>query len=92
MFFNKFNQYINFDTWITCMFLEKEKYTLKCKILRNDKESEISIPRKPLSNIIQFPYYADIDKMSLEKLLILNEERTRKIRDDIQKNPKILFV
>lgn len=92
MFFDKFNQYINFDTWITCMFLEKEKDTLKFKILRNDKQFEIIIPRKPLSNIIQFPYYADIDKMSLEKLLILDEERTRKIRDDIQKNPKILFV
>jgi hypothetical protein len=32
MYFDKFNKYIYIDTWITCMYMEKENHELKFKI------------------------------------------------------------
>jgi len=91
MLFEKFNKNIYIDSWITCMYMEKENDELKFKILRNRREMEISVPRIPLYNIMQIPYYSDNEEqISFEKINTL--ERYAYIGVDLQKNSKKLFV
>lgn len=91
MLFDKFNKNIYIDSWITCMYMEKENDELKFKILRNGEQMEINVPRIPISNIMQIPYYTDIkDNISFEKINIL--ERCSVIGNNLQMNPNKLFV
>jgi hypothetical protein len=91
MYFDKFNKHIYIDTWITCMFMEKENHELKFKILRDKKEMLINIPRIPITDIMQISFYTNNDELpSFEKINTL--ERYAKIGIDLQMNPKKLFV
>lgn len=94
LYSDKYNKYVYIDTWITCMYLEKDKDNLQCKIIRNNTEMSVNIPRKPLSIIMQIPYYSnDEDGISFEKISTQSTvERYIKIGQDLKMNPKKLFV
>lgn len=94
MYFERFNKDIYIDAWITCMFMEKDNEILRCKIIRDEKIINIKIPRKPLSILMQIPYYSDdVDQVSFENLsLNSTNERLNKIGNELKKNPRKLFV
>jgi hypothetical protein len=94
LYYEKFDKDIYIDSWITCTFMEKDKEEIKIKVLRNNIELCISVPRKPLYNEMQIPYYSNNeDQLSFEKLSIYSkEERYSKIGYDLQRNPHKLFV
>jgi hypothetical protein len=85
---------LSFDTWITLMFMEKDNDELECRILRNNKQITIKIPRKPLSNVMQIPYYSDNkDKMSFELIHKNNHiEKYDYFSYELMKSPKNLFI
>jgi len=91
MYFDKFNKNIYIDSWITLMYMEKENHELKFKILRNEKEIYINIPRIPIKNIMQIPFYSNNEEYaSFEKINTL--DRYSNVGIDLQMNPKRLFV
>jgi uncharacterized protein YkvS len=91
MYFDKFNKHIYIDTWITCMYMEKENHELKFKILRNQKEQYINVPRIPIKDIMRIPFYSTTEEQeSFEKINTL--DRYSNIGRDLQMNPKKLFV
>ena len=92
MFYEKLGREIYLDTWITLMYMEKENINLKFKILRNGKTEKIIVPRKPLYNVMQIPYYSnDNSKISFE-LMHMNDERYKNIALELLYNPKKLFI
>lgn len=91
MLFDKFNKHIYIDSWITSMYMEKENDILTFKILRDNKEMNIKVPRIPIKDIMQIAYYSNVEEHpSFEKINIL--ERYSILGHDLQINPQRLFV
>jgi hypothetical protein len=92
LYYEKLDKDIYLDSWITCTFMEKDKEQINIKVIRNNIELNINVPRKPLYNEMQIPYYSnDDEQISFEKLKI-NTERYINIGVDLQKNPHKLFI
>jgi len=52
----------------------------------------VKIPRKPLYEIMQIPYYSKDDtKVSFEALQIYKDDCNIKFKHELLKNPKLLF-
>jgi len=94
MYYEKFNKFLYIDTWITCMYMEKENDNLNVHIIREGVEMTIKVPRKPLDHIIQIPYYSENDTKISFELLTINKsiERFRQIGEDLQVHPEKIFV
>ena len=66
------NLYIN--TWLTYMYMEKDNVELSFRIIRNNKEMIVKVPRKPLYTIMQIPYYSDDEsKISFEQIYLTKD-------------------
>ena len=92
MYYEKLSRDLYIDTWITMMYIEKDNIDLTIKIKRNDEIKNVKIPRKPLYNIMQIPYYSnDICKVSFE-LMHTDDDRFIKIGKDLLVNSKKLFI
>jgi len=85
------NKDLHFETWITMMYMKNE--TLVCKVNRNNQIVNISIPRIPLSNIIQYKYYSENPtEITLEKMYTNPTDiNVKRVYDTICNNPKKLF-
>jgi hypothetical protein len=94
MYYSKLSKSLYIDTWITMMYMDINNNNLECKILRDNKIMNINIPRKPLMNLMQIPYYADEpDAISFEKMHVLNYiERYDSIARKLRDSPKLLFI
>jgi len=92
MYFEKFNKDIYIDSWITSMYMEKDTHELRFKILRDNKELYINVPRKPFYYQMQIPYYSNEDEQVSFEKIHMNKDRFAKIGYDLQKNPKQIFV
>jgi hypothetical protein len=94
MYYNKLSKDLYIDTWITVVFMEKDNDSLECKIIRDNKHMTVNIPRKPLNEYIQIPYYSSDDsKMSLETFHTNKHiERFYKFGYELMKSPKKFFV
>lgn len=93
LYYEKLNNDIYMDSWITCTFMEKDNHDIKIKILRNQMEQSISIPRKPLHELLYIPYYSSDDNLSFEQLhMHMGIERFDIIGKDLQRNPQKMFV
>jgi hypothetical protein len=94
MVYNKLSKEMCFDSWITCMFMEKDNEHLECKIIRNGIKMVVNILRKPLNDLMQIQYYStDDSKITLDKIHTFNQiERFHKIGYELMKSPKKFFV
>jgi len=94
MYYEKLSKELYIDTWITMMFMEKDNNVLDFKIIRNGSYMKISIPRKPLYEIMQIPYYSnDSDKVSFEKIQTHSDsERYKQFGEQLKKEPQRLFM
>jgi hypothetical protein len=94
MYYPKLQKELFIDTWITMMFMEKDNEELECKVFRDNKQILVKIPRKPLSNLMQIPYYSnDESKISFEQIHVNNHlERYHNFGYELMKNPKKLFI
>jgi hypothetical protein len=94
MYYPKLSRDLFIDTWITHMFIDKDNEELECKVLRDGKLIMVKIPRKPLSNFMQIPYYAsDENKITFESIHIKNDiERYHMAGYELLKYPRKLFI
>jgi len=94
MYYEKLSKELYIDTWITMMFMEKDNDVLDFEIIRNGSYMKINIPRKPLYEIMQIPYYSeDNNKVSFEKLQIYSDnERYKQIGEQLKNEPQRLFM
>jgi hypothetical protein len=94
MYYPKLSRDLFIDTWITHMFIDKDNEELECKIIRDGELIKINIPRKPLSNFMQIPYYStDEDKITFETIHVKNDiERYHIAGYDLLKCPRKLFI
>jgi hypothetical protein len=92
MHYEKFNKDLHIDTWLTYMFMEKDNNELNCAISRDSKIHNIKVPRKPLYEIMQIPYYSNDETMSFEKMHINTDiDRYNKFSKELYENPKKIF-